>query len=158
MNTHAATPLRFTFPLGVWTFCLSVVTLLASLGLTAWVAFFGVRSFLATDQGQAELLGKLGVIGLTAAAGLPGLWMCLGYVQAASQMGGSREGVGFGCSPGSITWPRLLFHFGWLSDSGGLLGWCEIRPKRKFTAISSFLQTSCTEGWVAVPEDSNPPC
>ena len=82
MNTHAATPLRFTFPLGVWTFCQSVVTLLASLGLTAWVAFFGVRSFLATDQGQVDLLGKLGFIGLTAAVGLPGLWMCLGYVQA----------------------------------------------------------------------------
>lgn len=82
MNSDRSAPLRFTFPLGVWTFCTSVVTLLASLGLTAWVVFFGVQSFLATDKGQAELLSKLGFIGTTAAVGLPGLWMCLGYVEA----------------------------------------------------------------------------
>lgn len=82
MNNDRSAPLRFTFPLGVWTFCTSVVTLLASLGLTAWVVFFGVQSFLATDKGQAELLRMLGFIGTTAAVGLPGVWMCLGYVQA----------------------------------------------------------------------------
>lgn len=95
MNIREAAPMRFTFPLGVWTFCLSVVTLLASLGVAAWVAFFGVQSFLATDKGQAELLSKLGFIGLTAAVGLPGLWMCLGYVQATWPDGRISRGRGF---------------------------------------------------------------
>lgn len=95
MNADGSAPLRFTFPLGVWTVCLSGAALLASLGVTAWVVFFGVQSFLATDKGQAELLSKLGFIGLTAAVGLPGLWMCLGYVQATWPDGRISRGRGF---------------------------------------------------------------
>ncbi len=111
MNTHGPTPLRYTLPLGVWTFCTSVVTLLASLGLTAWVVFFGVQGFLATDKGQTDLLSMLRFIGLTAAVGLPGLWMCLGYIQATWPDGRISRGRWFwGLSGGYHLAAMIMVH------------------------------------------------
>lgn len=55
VNANEPMPLKFTLPLGVWTFCTSVLTLLASVGLAIFIAFVGIQSFLDTAKEQAEL-------------------------------------------------------------------------------------------------------
>jgi hypothetical protein len=87
VNANEPTPLKLTLPLGVWTLCTSVLTLLASVGLAIFVAFVGIQSFLATDKGQADLSRFLWFILFTGAVGLPGLWVCLGYYRITWQAG-----------------------------------------------------------------------
>lgn len=91
MNANDPMPLKYTLPLGIWTFCISVLTLLASVGLAMVIAFVGIQSFLDTAKEQAELKRCLLMILYTGAVGLPGFWVCLGYYRITWPSGSSRN-------------------------------------------------------------------